>query len=276
MSAIEDFDDITGPIAPSTAAWEAMTAAERQRVVATLPHVVQHDFMSEGDIHAGIVLDLADALRNHYGGGGPGDRRCYIGRSVMVHYPETRAFAPDLFLVFDVDDHPRKRFVVSEEGRGLDLALEVLCDGDAGKDYRRNVSLYSKVGITEYFIVDSNRNKITGYRLEDGEATYRPILGQHGRLYSKVLDLWIGRLEGKFRVFSRDAVLPTTAELKERFRREVELAVLSAGAAEDRAEAEAQRAEAEAQRAARLEEEVQRLRKQLEALGADSESRHGD
>ena len=276
MSAIEDFDDIEGPIAPSMAVWSALSEAERRRVVASLPHVVEHDFMSEGDIHAGIVLDLADALRNHYGGGGPGGRRCYIGRSVMVLYPETSAFAPDLFLVFDVDDHPRKRFVVAQEGRGLDLAIEVQCDGDASKDYRRNVSLYANVGITEYFIVDSNRTKITGYRLEEGETSYRPILDQHGQLYSKVLDLWIGTLEGKFRVFFRDAVLPTTAELKERFRREAELAIESAGVAQDRAENEAQRAEAEAQRAARLEEELQHLRNQLEELRANTQSRPRD
>lgn len=247
------------PIAPSQVEWDAMSPAERDRVVASLPYVVENDFMSEGDHHALVVDDTVDALRNHFGGDGPGSRRMYVGRSVMVHYPNERGFAPDIFVVFDVVDKMRESWVVSREGKGFDVAIEVLWKGDARKDYHRNVALYASVGIPEYFVFDMNRMVITGHRLEPSASTYRPILGQGGRFWSEILGLHIAVQGDQFRFFSGVAMLPTNRELQRRLHEGMVAAMERAAAESERANAEAERAEAAMARALAAEQRLQEL-----------------
>jgi Uma2 family endonuclease len=47
-----------------------------------------------------------------------------------------------------------------------DLAVEVLSPGNRDKDLERNVAWYAEHGVTEYWIVDSDRPRIQVYRLE--------------------------------------------------------------------------------------------------------------
>lgn len=63
----------------------------------------------------------------------------------MVHYPGKHGFAPDFFVVFDVENRPRDTWFVSREGRGLDIAFEVVWKGDTKKDYGRNVRRFDLV-----------------------------------------------------------------------------------------------------------------------------------
>jgi hypothetical protein len=250
-------------IAPSEAEWDGMNPAQRDAVERALPFIVEHDFMSEGDIHAGVVIDATDALSNHFGGGGGGDdkRRFYIGRSVMVHYPAVVGFAPDFFVVFDVDNHPRDTWFVSREGRGLDIAFEVIWKGDSRKDYGRNVKQYGELGIPEYFIFDITKQRISGYRLDETGHAYRPILGQLGRFESKVLGLSIQLWQGQFRFFVSDALLPTNSELISGLRS-------AANVSTERAQAEAERAQAEAERAQALSERVEAEAERAQAAEA--------
>jgi len=236
-----------------------MSPAERDRVVASLPIVVDNDFMSEGDAHARVVDDSVQAVRNRFGGNGPGSRSMYVGRSIMVHYPNVRGFAPDIFVVFDVEDRMRESWVVSREGKGLDLAIEVLWKGDARKDYHRNVALYASVGIPEYFVFDLNRMVITGHRLEPGASAYRPILGQGGRFWSEVLGLHVAVQGGEFRFFLGEAVIPTDREVRRRLN-EALTATL------ERAATDAERAATEAERADAAEARVRDLEARLAAL----------
>ena len=43
-------------------------------------------------------------------------------------------FAPDVMAVVDVETHERQTWVVAEEGKGVDFALEVLVSGNRKKD----------------------------------------------------------------------------------------------------------------------------------------------
>jgi hypothetical protein len=81
-------------------------------------------------------------------------------------------------------------WVVADEGKGLDLVLEVLHHGDRKKDLIDNVERYADLGIPEYFVYDRAQQAIRGYRLPaPGAKRYLPILAQGGRYHSTVLGL---------------------------------------------------------------------------------------
>ena len=57
-------------------------------------------------------------------------------------------FAPDLIAVLDVEQGERLHWVVAEEGKGIDLALEVTLRGSRKKDLEENVERYARTGMT--------------------------------------------------------------------------------------------------------------------------------
>jgi Uma2 family endonuclease len=271
------------PRAPSEEVWSRMTSAERDACVAALPNEVTYDEMSppEGDHHQGAKARAVQSLRRFFRKGGARGRSVYVGSEVPVYYPESPRFAPDLFVVFDVADHPRDKYVVSAEGRGLDFALEVHYGGDRKRDTVFKVALYAKVGIPEYFVYDRARQRLSGYRLPEGGGPYRPILAQAGLYESKVLGVSLGIERENVRFYLGEAPLPDDQEHLERMeeiirqtgerveaeaaRAEAEAARAEAEAA--RAEAEAARAEAEAKARAEAEEKVRELQARLDRLG---------
>ena len=170
-----------------------------------------------------------------------------------MHYPGERVFTPDLIAVLDVEDpwmhDERMAWVVAQEGRGVDLALEILHSGDPSKDLLDNVLEYARLGIPEYFIYDRRKLRVLGYRLPfPGSGRYEPIKVHGGKLRSEVLGMELAVISGRL----GSAVLDTR-ELNERLGQaldELELKVEAEAearlAAERRAEAEGYRAQAEA------------------------------
>jgi hypothetical protein len=81
-----------------------------------------------------------------------------VGRGIVlfcdrpVFYPGVSPFAPDLIAVVDVGSVParasRRRWGVATETRWIDLALEILFDGDRQKDHVRSVDLFASLGIS--------------------------------------------------------------------------------------------------------------------------------
>lgn len=252
------------PIAPSIDEWEQLDEAERKAVVASLPVIVENDFMSEGDAHARITLEAAEMIRNHFGSRGGGPRRHYVGKSIMTWYPGERGFAPDLFVVFDVVDHERDSWVVSHEGKGLDIAFEVLVKGDRSKDLERNVAWYARLGIPEYFVLDAANRRVHGFRLAEGSLSprYERIVPQLGRLWSEVLRLDIATEGRGFRFYTGEARVPTSEEVRQRL---IELAI---DEARERTEADMARAALEAEKLA-----IEVERDSLAARVADLEAR---
>lgn len=210
-------------------------------MVAALPAEVpwSESFQPEGDPHNEPQSEVRDTLRRHFSRSGRG---VYIASNLAVYYPNQPRIAPDVIVVMDVDPHPRESWVVLAEGKGLDLAIEILVHGSRTKDLRDNVKKYAGLGIPEYFVYEPLAGSLRGWHLTEGRAEYVPILPQGGRYPSAVLGLQLSVIAGHLRFLLGEAVLPTTAEIAERLDRMLEQAV-------ERAEAEAQRAEAEAQRA---------------------------
>ncbi len=231
------------PRAPTQAEWDALTPDERRRVVEALPPSLTEAELSppEGDAHRlareGAVDELTGYFRSRRGG-------VYVGTELVVYYPGERRFAPDLMVVFDVDPHERDKWMVSAEGKGLDFVLEVHYGGDRKKDAERNVALYARVGIPEYFIYDRRGQVLRGHRLPPGGGRYQPIVPQHGRYASEVLGLDLAIVGARLTFFSGTTELLGTAALLARVQD------VADNATRRHEEAERQREEAERQREA--------------------------
>lgn len=231
--------DPADPRAPSEQVWRELTPAEKQRVLDELPSEYPNAH-PEGD-HRRIPKEKAlDALQGYFQRIG---RRVYLSSELPVYYPNEEKFAPDLIAVVDVETHPRQKWVVSTEGKGLDLALEITLAGDRRKDLEANVTRYARLAIPEYFVYDVLNQRLRGYCLQDRAQEYSPIVPQGGMWVSRVLGLELGIEAGALRFYSGNASVPDSAELILRLTRLVDDSVAREQAAQQRAEAEQQRAD---------------------------------
>ncbi|MCS6798661.1 MAG: Uma2 family endonuclease [Myxococcota bacterium] len=240
--------DPTDPRAPPQELWDAMSEAERRRVLATLPSEPEWAAPPQGDEHRKLKQGALDALEQYFRRTG---RRVYLASELPVYYPGERVFAPDLIAVVDVEPRDRMSWVVSAEKRGIDLVLEIHVGGERGKDLRRNVEWFARLGIPEYFVFDAPRARVFGYRLPEGGArTYEPIIPQGGSWTSIILGLDLVVAQGRLRWVHGGALLPESHELIERLTSMVDQALRRAEEEARRAEEEARRAEEEARRGA--------------------------
>jgi Uma2 family endonuclease len=247
------------PMAPSREVWEALTPDERARVVAALPGEVTDAeiAMPEGDLHFQAKTRALDALRGYFA---RQRRRIYLAAELPIYYPAEPRFAPDLLAVLDAEDHPRSKWVVSAEGKGLSWVLEVHVGGDRKKDAEHNVARYARLGIPEYFVYDRARNQLLAHRLSSpGATTYSPIVPHRGRYESRVLGLDIEVDRDRLRFFAGTAMLLESGELIARLEQMLE-------DVQQRVEEEARRREEETRRREEAEAEVARLREELARL----------
>lgn len=204
------------PIAPSVEAWRAMSPAEQLafqlRVLDALSDPAL--MMSEGRPHKKAKTRALDALNLHFRAMG---RTVYLAEEMAVMYPSEVSFSPDLLAVLDVaepEEDERMAWVVADEGKGLDLVLEVLHKGDREKDLVENVERYARLGIPEYFVYDHGRQQIHGFRLgEPGLRRYQRIVPQLGHYHSNVLGLDLTIISGVLRFLVGEAELPGSADL---------------------------------------------------------------
>ncbi|KYF86008.1 hypothetical protein BE18_03595, partial [Sorangium cellulosum] len=191
VSWVIDPDD---PRAPPQEIWDRMTPEERQRVVDALPSEFEISEASppEGDFHFNAKLAARDTLGGHFQSIG---KRVYLACELPVYYPAGRMVAPDLIAVRDVEVKERACWSVSAEGKGIDLAMEILWNERSQEELENLAARYASLGIPEYFVFDRRRRRLRGFRLAQGSARYEPIARKGGLLASAVLDLDLG-LEG--------------------------------------------------------------------------------
>jgi Uma2 family endonuclease len=248
-------------MAPSQEEWNALDAAERDQVVATLPGEVTDAEMSppEGDRHFRAKVRALDTLRSYFT---RQRRRIYLAAELPIYYPNAPRFAPDLLAVLDVEDVERDKWVVSAEGKGLDWVLEVHVGGDRKKDAETNVVRYAQLGIQEYFMYDRARQRLNAYRLATPDArSYTAILPQHGVYPSLVLGLDIQVDKDRLRFYAGTALLLESDELIARLEQLLD-------EVERRAEEEARLRQEEA----RLRQEEAKLRQEEAKLRQDAEA----
>ncbi|MBX3129995.1 MAG: Uma2 family endonuclease [Polyangiaceae bacterium] len=247
------------PMAPSQPEWDALTLEDRAAVVAALPDEVTDAEMAppEGDRHFKAKIGPLGALRGFFARQG---RRVYLAAELPIYYPSEPRFAPDLLAVLEVDDHDRDKWVVSQEGKGLDWVMEVHVGGDRKKDAERNVARYARLGIGEYFLYDRARGQLHAHRLAAPDAnSYTPIVPQHGRYESRVLGLDVQVERDRLRFHAGTALLLESEELIARLETLLQ-------DTQRRAEEESRRAEEESRRAEAAEAELAQLRLELERL----------
>jgi Uma2 family endonuclease len=261
--------NVDDPRAPPQALWDQMSPEERAEVLASLPSEFPLKAVPEGDPHRIPKTKALEALEEYYR---RIRKKIYLSSELPVYYPDEEMFAPDLVAVLDVESHPRSSWVVSHEGRGLDLALEIHVSGRAKKDFEENVTRFSALGIPEYFAFDAVKLRLSGWKLaKTGSKRYEPIVPQGGRWYSAVLDLDLGIEQDRLRFFRGSTRLLDAGELIDELSRMIDGALERARAEAKRAEAEAQRAAAEAQRA-----EVEAKRAAAEAQRAETEAQRAE
>ncbi len=263
MATIGYVLDPRDPRAPTEAQWERMTEDERRAAVNALPSEIPRTAPPEGDAHRLPKERALEALREWFR---KKRRGIYLSAELPVYYPSETVFAPDVIAVLDVDPHPRQKWVVGVEQRGLDFALEIHVSGDAKKDREDNVVRYARLGIPEYFLFEPLRSRLVGYRLVDGRpGAYQPIVPQEGRWTSAVLGLDLAMESGRIRFFSGSAPLPEAEELILRLGSMIDEMLQRELDALRELEEERRRADAATERA-------DRLARRLRELGVDPES----
>jgi Uma2 family endonuclease len=237
--------------------------------------------MAETEIHRELLVALIDTLKQWYAS----DKTVCVSGNLLVFYEEgdkRKHVSPDVFVVPGVGDHERDNYLMWEEGRGLDLVIELTSKTTRKEDTNTKRKLYrSKLGVQEYFLFDPREEYLTpsfqGFHRVGNR--FQPIKAVDGRLPSQVLGLHLARDGRRLRFYNplTGLWLPTTAEV-ERARAEAAEAQAAAAqaqavAAEARAEtertqkdAERERAEAERVRADAAEVEMQRMREELDRL----------
>jgi Uma2 family endonuclease len=217
-----------------------MSPAQRERAIEALmasesqEEIDERLAMAEGDPHLDAKMDARDTLRAYFGKTG---RRIYVGADIKVFYPGEKGFTPDVIAVTDVDSRSRDCWMVSQEGKGIDLALEVHYKGSWRKDFVDNVEKYAARGIREYFIHDIRHEQLRGYRLQGMDArAYEVLRPRAGRYRSEVLELDLAVENGRLRFYTGTAELVTQGELVGKLERMVETAQVRAEQQQARAE----------------------------------------
>ncbi len=229
-----------------------MSAEERRACVAALPSSVPLELHPpEGDKHARAKDGPVSALQEFFRRVG---RKIYVSKELATYYPGEPMFCPDVLAVRDVEVHPREKWVVAEEGKGLELVLEVHVGGSRTKDFDTNVKRYARLGIQEYFAFDRRHMRLSGWRLPDpGARAYVPIVPQAGKYASLVLQLDLAVEQERVRFYFGTAPLAEAEELVQRLERVVDEIT-------DRARQEAERADLAEQRLAAALAELEALR----------------
>ena len=226
--------------------------------------------MAETDLHRELLLAVIETLKRWFAA----QPSVYVSGNLLIFYvpgDKRRHVSPDVFVVFGVAKHRRLYYLLWEEGKGPDVAIELTSRSTRREDLETKFRLYRDVlKVREYFLFDPQAEYLNpplqGYRLRKGE--YTRIRARAGRLPSQVLGLHLEARGEQLRFYdpATGQWLPTPAEEEQQAqqaRREAEAREQREAAARREAEAREQR-EAAARREA--EAEVAQLRQALEAL----------
>ena len=198
----------------------------------------------------------------------------YVSADLLVYYEEGNprvSVAPDVFVVFGVEDRMRMNYKVWEEGKGPDFVLEVASPNTWREDVERKPAIYAGLEVREYFLYDPTGAHLTpvlqGYRLVDGRYRRQSAVESIDRtlmLPSEVLGLELrAQVGGAMRFHD-----PATGE---------DLLSHAEEHAARRAEAAAYRAEASAREAAEIRAEREAAARQAaETRVAELEARLGE
>ena len=256
--------------------------------------------MAENDAQLAAMHYAIGALWVHY----EARADVYVSGDLLMYYEEGNGkacVAPDVFVVFGVEDRKRMRYLVWEEGKAPDFVLEVASKSTWREDLGPKREIYARLGVKEYWMYDPTgvyfRPVLQGLRLAGGAYVRQlAVASPDGALTlaSETLGLELRAQGGEVRfrdpatghtLFSQSEAEAARREEASARRREAAARREEAAArreAESRADAAAARAEREAtarrkEAAARREEAVARREAESRAdAAADHAERETD
>ncbi|MDE0686121.1 MAG: Uma2 family endonuclease [Candidatus Poribacteria bacterium] len=246
--------------------------------------------MAVSDLHRRILTRTLGVLDTHFA-----ERpEVYVSGDILMYYVEgdpRKSVAPDVLVTFGMGKKNRRTYLVWEEGKVPDFAMEFSSKGTYRNDLGSKMQLYASLGIQDYFLYDAEglylSSPIMGFTLVDG--SYVPIsAGSDGGLHSTALglDFYVGEVglgiydpvAGTWlqtpaeSAIARAEIAETRAD-REATRAELQtiradMAESRADMAESRADMAESRADEEATARQRAETELAELQEELERLKA--------
>jgi Uma2 family endonuclease len=133
--------------------------------------------IAEGDIQCSYLIYALIALRIYF----QNRTDVYIAGNLFIYYEEGRpesVVAPDVFVVFGVDNSDRRSYKTWEENnKAPDFVVEITSKTTRAKDQGAKKGIYAFLGVREYFQYDPTGDylhpQLQGLRLVDGN--YFPI-----------------------------------------------------------------------------------------------------
>ena len=119
----------------------------------------------------------------------------YVSGDLLMYYVQgdpRKSVAPDVLVSFGIGQKSRRTYLVWQEGKTPDFAMEMASKNTYQNDLGEKRQLYASLGITEYFLCDIEGlylpEPLMGFTLVDG--VYVPIApSADGSLHSAVLGL---------------------------------------------------------------------------------------
>ena len=219
--------------------------------------------MAENDAQRDAIMYGIGALTRHFR-----DRlNVYVSGDLLIYYEEGNprvSIAPDVFVVFGVEDRRRLNYKLWEEGPAPAFVLEVASPSTWRDDLGRKRLVYARLGVREYWQYDPDGEhlpaRLQGERLTPAGYVRQPVataLDGTLALRSETLGLELRAAPGREMRF-RD---PATGQDLRSHHEEADArqaAETHAAAAETRAAAAEARAAAAESRAAELEAQLRR------------------
>ena len=109
--------------------------------------------MAENDAQRSAIMYGIGALSRHFAS----RRDVYVSGDLLIYFEEGNprvSIAPDVFVVFGVEDRQRPNYKLWEEGRAPAFVLEVASPSTWRDDLGRKRSVYARLGVREYWQYD--------------------------------------------------------------------------------------------------------------------------
>jgi len=206
--------------------------------------------MAETDFQYKYLVYCRDSLDFHF----QADPQVYVSGNLLIYYEKgnpRKSISPDVFVTFGIPKHDRPIYKVWEEGKMADVVIEITSKTTEKKDRIFKSSLYSRLGVKEYFLYDPTGDyldpALQGFWLDE-DGSYQEIGANQEaevlKLESYLLKLELHLEHGRLRLYNPDTQIYLKTYSEEKTARfEAEMVAKSAA---ERAETETQaRLEAE-------------------------------
>ena len=109
--------------------------------------------LAESDFQFYPLTDTVRALGLHFAN----RPDVYVAGNMLVYYrvnDVNARLAPDVFVVFGVDDHLRRSYFVWREGKAPDFVMEIASASTVNNDTGEKRDRYAELGVSEYWRFD--------------------------------------------------------------------------------------------------------------------------